>query len=37
MSTSPGTAWLDDAKPYLAKGPTGIPLGSMVNLALNWL
>jgi len=31
-----GTAWLDDAKPYLAKGPTGIPLGSMVNLALNW-
>ncbi len=31
-----GTAWLDDAKPFLAKGPTGIPLGSMVNLALNW-
>jgi leucyl aminopeptidase len=31
-----GTAWLDDAKPYLAKGPTGIPLGAMVNLALNW-
>ena len=31
-----GTAWLDDAKPYLAKGPTGIPLGSFVNLALNW-
>ncbi len=31
-----GTAWLDDAKPYLAKGPTGIPLGTMVNLALNW-
>ena len=32
-----GTAWLDDAKPSLAKGPTGIPLGSFVNLALNWL
>jgi leucyl aminopeptidase len=32
-----GTAWLDDAKPFLAKGPTGIPLGSFVNLALNWL
>jgi leucyl aminopeptidase len=32
-----GTAWLDDAKPWLAKGPTGIPLGSFVNLALNWL
>ena len=31
-----GTAWLDDAKPHLAKGPTGIPLGTMVNLALNW-
>ena len=31
-----GTAWLDDAKPSLAKGPTGIPLGSIVNLALNW-
>jgi leucyl aminopeptidase len=31
-----GTAWLDDAKPYMAKGPTGIPVGSFVNLALNW-
>jgi leucyl aminopeptidase len=31
-----GTAWLDDAKPHLAKGPTAIPLGSLVNLALNW-
>ena len=31
-----GTAWLDDAKPSLAKGPAGIPLGSLVNLALNW-
>jgi leucyl aminopeptidase len=31
-----GTAWLDDAKPSLAKGPTGIPLGSFVHLALNW-
>jgi leucyl aminopeptidase len=31
-----GTAWLDDAKPYMAKGPTGIPLGAMVNLALDW-
>jgi leucyl aminopeptidase len=32
-----GTAWLDDAEPSLAKGPTGIPLGSFVNLAMNWL
>jgi leucyl aminopeptidase len=31
-----GTAWLDDAKPYLAKGPTGVPLGTFVNLAMNW-
>ena len=31
-----GTAWLDEAKPFLAKGPTGIPLGSFVNLAMNW-
>jgi leucyl aminopeptidase len=32
-----GTAWLDDAKPFLAKGPVGVPLGSFVNLAMNWL
>ncbi len=31
-----GTAWLDDAKPFLAKGPTGIPLVTFVNLAMNW-
>ena len=31
-----GTAWLDDEKPFLAKGPTGIPLGSFVNLAMDW-
>jgi leucyl aminopeptidase len=31
-----GTAWLDDAKPSMAKGPTGIPIGSFINLALNW-
>jgi leucyl aminopeptidase len=31
-----GTAWLDEAKPYMAKGPTGIPLGSFVDLAMNW-
>ncbi|HWF09780.1 MAG TPA: leucyl aminopeptidase [Bryobacteraceae bacterium] len=32
-----GTGWLDDAKQFLAKGPTGIPLGSFVNLAMNWI
>ena len=31
-----GTAWLDDAKPFLAKGPTGIPLSTFVNLAMSW-
>jgi leucyl aminopeptidase len=31
-----GTGWIDDAKPFLAKGPTGTPVGSFVNLAMNW-
>ena len=31
-----GTAWLDDAKPYMAKGPTGLPVRSMVRLAMDW-
>lgn len=31
-----GTAWLDEAKPFLAKGPTGAPLRSFVRIALNW-
>lgn len=31
-----GTGWLDDAKPWLAKGPTGIPISSFVRLAQNW-
>lgn len=31
-----GIAWLDDAKPYMAKGPTGAPVRSFVNLAMNW-
>jgi leucyl aminopeptidase len=31
-----GTAWLDDGKPYLAKGPTGVPLRTMVRLAMDW-
>ncbi len=28
-----GTAWLDDAKPFMAKGPTGVPVRTMVRLA----
>jgi len=31
-----GTAWLEETKPYLAKGPTGLPLRTLVRLALNW-
>ncbi len=31
-----GTAWLDDAKPYMAKGPTGIGVRTFARLALNW-
>ena len=30
------TAWLDDAKSWLAKGPTGVALRSMVQLAIDW-
>jgi leucyl aminopeptidase len=32
-----GTAWYDDAKPFLAKGPTGTPVRSFVRLALDWM
>jgi len=31
-----GTAWIDDEKPHLAKGPSGLPLRTMVRLALDW-
>jgi leucyl aminopeptidase len=31
-----GTAWLDDGKPFLAKGPTGVGVRTMVRLALDW-
>jgi leucyl aminopeptidase len=31
-----GTAWLDDSKPYLAKGPTGLPIRTLIRLALDW-
>jgi leucyl aminopeptidase len=31
-----GTAWLDDAKPYMAKGATGIGLRTFVRLAETW-
>ena len=31
-----GTAWLDDAKPYMAKGATGVGLRTFVRLAESW-
>ena len=31
-----GTAWLDDAKPFAAKGPTGVPVRTLVRLAMDW-
>jgi len=31
-----GTAWLDDSKPYMAKGATGVGVRTFVRLALNW-
>ncbi len=31
-----GTAWLDDAKPYLAKGPSGATVRTLVKLATTW-
>ena len=30
------TAWLDDGKPWLSKGPSGVALRSFVRLALDW-
>jgi leucyl aminopeptidase len=31
-----GTAYLDDAKPHLAKGPTGLPVRTLIRLAMEW-
>jgi leucyl aminopeptidase len=31
-----GTAWLDDGKAWMAKGPTGVPSRTFANLALDW-
>jgi leucyl aminopeptidase len=31
-----GTAWLDDGKPFLAKGPSGVAVRTFVNLAESW-
>lgn len=31
------TAWLDDAKPWMAKGPSGVAVRTFVELALGWI
>ena len=31
-----GMAWIDEAKPYTAKGPSGVPLRTLVRLAMDW-
>ncbi|HEY4362408.1 MAG TPA: leucyl aminopeptidase [Bryobacteraceae bacterium] len=31
-----GTAWLDEAKPYMAKGPSGVCVRTFTRLAMNW-
>ncbi|MCS6952003.1 MAG: leucyl aminopeptidase [Bryobacterales bacterium] len=31
-----GTAWLEESKPHLAKGPTGMPLRTFVRVVLDW-
>ena len=31
-----GTAWLDESKAWMEKGPTGTPVRTFTNLAMNW-
>ena len=31
-----GTAWLDEAKPYMAKGPSGVCVRTFAKLAMDW-
>ena len=31
-----GTAWLDESKPFLAEGPSGLPVRTLVRLAMEW-
>jgi leucyl aminopeptidase len=31
-----GTAWMEDAKPFMAKGPTGVTVPTLIALALGW-
>jgi len=31
-----GTAWLEESKAFLAKGPSGVPVRTFIRLALDW-
>jgi leucyl aminopeptidase len=31
-----GTAWLEESKPYMAKGPSGVGVRTFVKLAMGW-
>jgi leucyl aminopeptidase len=31
-----GTAWLDEAKPHMAKGPSGVAVRTFIDLAMSW-
>ncbi len=31
-----GTAWLEEGKPNLAKGPSGVPVRTFIRLAMEW-
>jgi leucyl aminopeptidase len=31
-----GTAWIDDVKPFISKGPSGAPVRTFVRLAMDW-
>jgi leucyl aminopeptidase len=31
-----GTAWIDDNKPFISKGPSGAPVRTFVRLAMDW-
>jgi leucyl aminopeptidase len=31
-----GAAWLEEAKPFMAKGPTGVTVRTLAHLALSW-
>jgi leucyl aminopeptidase len=31
-----GTAWIDEVKPFVAKGPSGVPVRTLVRLAMDW-